>query len=230
MSIIFDAHKKFQESEEEVTSLLVLAKENQKEESTYSACNKSALLLLLAKFESFLESISSEYVEFINNSNLKSTKIPIRLKVEHSLCKLENCGLKSISKKREIFEEIGLLWGVSRKFCNLDLKLKFSYGNHGSNEIEKLFCKIGFEDIFSKVKVYKKVLNISPTKRSKNEEIEFRGKVDSATGMRNNIIHQDATPNLTHLDVCGYHDTFSAFALGLSKLLIKSLKKIRKKS
>jgi hypothetical protein len=39
------------------------------------------------------------------------------------------------------------------------------------------------------------------------------------TYIRNNIIHEDATPSLTHIEIMGFLDVTRIFALKLSDLL-----------
>ena len=77
---------------------------------------------------------------------------------------------------------------------NFKVNAKFNYGKHGQKEIEKLLTTFGF------------------SKFTKEEStISFMKKFNSLNAIRNNIIHEDATPSLTNKDVENHFKNISNF-------------------
>ncbi|MDP8212121.1 MAG: HEPN domain-containing protein [Candidatus Zapsychrus exili] len=230
MKIDFESEKKFREAVEEVELLTFVAEAYEREELLYVVCNKSALLLLIAKFEAFVVNIICEYIVLINKLNLGTRHIPTALKLKHTFSKIGNVDyLKHPHKTTEaikIFQDIGLLWIKEKKFNKLQIDSKFSFGKHGSKEIDNLFHETGLHDIFSNIKIYKKTS--SALGSSHNEKIDFKGMLNSVVCIRNGIIHEDATPSLTHLDINEYTTRFMQFSYKLTIFLRKKIVQLAK--
>jgi hypothetical protein len=86
----------------------------------------------------------------------------------------------------------------------------------------KLFERIGITDIFVEIKVTEKVETVS-TDELQVRLVDFRGVFNSVCSMRNNILHQDESPNLNTGEIEQYRQQFESFAIGLDAFLSKLL-------
>ncbi len=222
---LLEVVNEFNQTLKEVEVLIDTAEKNISDNLQYSTYIKSAILLLSGKFENFLELISDTYIYQINKSNLSSKKIPESIKLNHSYKIIEKIRSKksiigSEEQTKQFFNEIGAIWVLEdQPFCNVQIECKFSYGKHGEEELKKLFSNIGIDNIFEQIQV------VIPNDDDPNEnkEIDFKGTFNSLTGLRNNILHQNASPNLTHLDVLTNLNIIKAFSNELSTYLDNSL-------
>ncbi len=187
------------------------------EEIKYATFNKSALLLLTGKFENFAETIAEQYVFIINSLELCPNQIPEVLRVKHTRKSIKGIESKQDNDMVAIIQNLGTLWATDEKFGGLSIDCTFSYGKHGEKELKKLFANIGIENIFDEVKIY------HPEKSLLSDEnlVDFQGIFNSITHMRNNILHQNATPDLTMSTVRDYRTYFEAFADELAVILNK---------
>lgn len=218
---LFDVLDEFHETLIEVEVLIDSAERDQQDQKRYSTYLKSALLLLSGKFENFVELAADTYVYLLNKNNIVASKIPERIRLKHTYVVLDNIQKKKNipASERDIIRmlnEIGAIWiQADQPFSNLQLECKFSYGKHGSEELIKLFSVIGIENIFDQVDV------MLPDATDPNilTKIDFKGTFNSITGMRNNILHQNASPNLTYVDVKNNLLIIKSFSTGLTNLL-----------
>lgn len=200
MAYVFEALTEFDEALEEVRILCRSAAKNTTNDKYYKAVNKSAVLLLTSKFESYLENVLEEYISFINSMNLSAKKIPNICKLNHTypiinaICEQND----KYNRQPEMvlnLEEISKLWALhDEKFNQLNIQFKFNYGKHGEKEIVKLFNKIGIDNIFSEITIYEMSGSVS-------QQVDVKGRINSIVGIRNNIIHSDANPSLTHVQI-----------------------------
>ncbi len=228
MEISFECLEKFYEALQEVEVLIATAKAYETDKVKYLTYNKASLLLLAAKFENFVEQIVAEYIDVINSMKLNCEQIPECLRINHSLFKLEKS--KSIFEQQHrqediirVLSELGELWSEQNIFEKISVNCKFNYGRHGDKELIKLFANIGIKDIFAKVKIYNDQESLMSDDKI---EVDFRGLFNSMSGMRNNIIHQDATPDLTHNEIEKYACNFKEFAKEVSVRLAEVLSEI----
>ncbi len=208
-----DNYNDFKTALEEVEALIEAAKEfENNNENKYSACKKSALLLLTAKFENFVETVAEDYINKINMLNITSDKIPDILLLNHTFQALEE--VEKIKHKQEkvknTFKELSLIWSETNKPVALKITCKFNYGSHGEKQLKKLFTTIGIDDIFSEVKVLQKQETLLANEEE--EEIDIKESFNSVTGLRNNIIHQDASPSIGIESVEQYKEHLKLFA------------------
>lgn len=186
--------------------------------------NKAAILFLCSKFENFVESLIEEYLFNINELKLVPSTIPHDLKL--------NCSNYLISKhksspvNKDTFEIIGKMWNGNEPIDNIIIESKFNFGKRGEKELRNLFHKIGITDIFQ-IDIYEKELENYGLNEIKNK-IDFKGVYNTVTNMRNNIIHQDASPSLTNLDVKNFTKYFKFFAEKISELLQNKLEEFKK--
>lgn len=210
------ATKDFLEALTEVDALISLAKTHEKNITTYQPLNKSNLVLLVVKFEVFIEDIVDEYVESTNAHALPSDKIPVRLKLTHFLEKVERAWPLKERQEDEIeaiCKETGSFWNPHRdsQCPPLRIDTRFSFGKHGSNEIERLFKKIGQPDIFSHVSITTTRVDVS-LEQDIEEKVDFKGTLDSLICLRNEIVHRDATPKITPDDLISHKAFLQQFS------------------
>jgi hypothetical protein len=205
---------------EEVNILLSSAETCLTDNVKYAAYNKSALLLLSGKFENFIESIAEQYVFIVNQLRLPSNLIPEIMRLHHSLAVISKIDVRNSGKLDEIiriFSELSPIWATNIEFSDLRIECKFAYGKHGENELKKIFIPLGIEDVFVQVEVFIPDENIIDTVTLK--KVDFKGIFNSVMGMRNNILHQNASPNLTHESVREYRIVFESFSQKLAQVL-----------
>ncbi|KJU86799.1 hypothetical protein MBAV_001008 [Candidatus Magnetobacterium bavaricum] len=223
MPIVFEALNEFKSAIEEVNALLNLACEH--ERLSYNAILKSAILLLSAKVEAFLEDILKEYIEKINALKL-GRKIPSELTLQHLVHKIKQAKqiteqLDSITKKQGTREDkydsmvtlfislSELLRGNVIDIDNLKIPISFDYGKHGANAIERLFVLIGIDNVFD-------ILNVMSVEIS---NINIKEQINTLIDLRNPIIHRDEDTGLTVKDVDGYVQVMKLFADKSTELL-----------
>ena len=168
-------------------------------EQKFAVMNKSALLLLTGKFEAFLEGAAEDFLFAINQVGAKGRNLPVRILAEHSVRAIREVEQKlnngDIEAVRTTFVALGRYWIDLDPCANLNIPCKFNYGKHGEAEVTKLFKRIGIDDVFAQVAVADDTAELYEA--SAPPMLDVKGMVNSLTEIRNNILHQDATPNLT---------------------------------
>lgn len=207
--IQIEAVDEFEEACTEVHLLIEYSKRNNKNFKKYATFNKAAIVLLCAKFEAFLENFLEEYAFYhLNNSSNRSLD---RCLYDH----LVDCILNNIEfykskpdKRKEGVAKLEALCGPNEirpiNSFHFDPKLKF--GKHGQGEVERLLRVFGFSEYVIQENV-------------KSFFITF----NSLNSIRNNIIHEDATPSLTHQNVQSYLDSVKLFIDGLKTIAIDKM-------
>jgi len=192
-----DATTEFAEASLEITVLIDYARRNKKEIHKYQAFNKAALVLLCAKFEAFLEAFLAEYcyahMELSSNKNLDEN-IYDHL-VSHLLEVLEPTK-NNKRKRKEAIDNLALLCGdVEIKPCTgFEVNARFKYGKHGEKEVVRLLDTFGLKSVLDDACL-----------------TDFFRKFNSLNSIRNNIIHEDATPSLTHQDTEEFLENIQTF-------------------
>lgn len=225
MEVKFECLDNYLNSLKEVSLILDMANVDIQNNDEYVALNKSAILLLTAKFENFIEAIIEEYVYYINELKLENKQLPEWMRVGFSIdivnelmkviCKEEN------SKKIGFLKDIAEIWD-DKKTIEMKVSNKFNYGKHGANELIKLFNNIGIRDIFKTIKIY----SLEESLLGEDDEHDFKGTFNNITNQRNYITHQDGSPNITHNEISKYKDYFKQFAEKLSEYLKDEIKKL----
>ena len=216
----------FLETLAEVDILIQFSKTYTSDELKYMTFNKSALLLLTTKFETFVESIAEQYIYVLNHLNLPCNDIPKILRLHHSQYILENFkkyqNLRDFQRHATELTDLSLLWDSEKPFNRLKIECKFSYGKHGGKELQRLFKQIGIDNIFSSVNIFRERENMWDDKPQKIH-VDFKSIFNRIVNMRNNIIHEDASPGLTCGVVDDYKELFKDFATELTIVLTHQL-------
>jgi len=205
-----DATKEFfNEALKEINLLISYSRRNKNDFLKYATFNKSAIVLLCSKFESYIENALQEYsyLHLKNSSNKSVDSHIFENVVEEIMGNLELTKNNRV-KRRPHLNSIAEFCG-SEECSPIDhysVKAKFNYGKHGQKEVEKLLNKFGFSEI-------------TKTESSAN----FFKQFNSLNFIRNNIIHEDATPSLTDKDVEKYLKIISDFINDLDSEATKKL-------
>ena len=226
MEIRFECLDNYMDSLKEVSLVLELANENISNNDMYEALNKSAILLLAAKFESFIETVIEEFIYYINELQLINEEMPewIRLgfsvDIVNELMKI--VGKEDNTKKIAFLKSIADVWNDEKK-TKMKVNNKFNYGKHGANELIKLFNNIGIKDIFKVIKIY----SLEENFLEQSTEHDFKGTFNNITNKRNYITHQDGSPNITHVEIKIYKEYLKQFAEKLCEYLISDIHKVK---
>lgn len=200
--VVIDAVDGFDEACEELHVLLSYSRRNQSNVRRYRAFNKAAIVLLCAKFEAFLEAFLEEYayLHLHNSSNLTLDAPLLQHLVDCLLSSIEECNRGRIARRNNLVKDLARLYGTTeiRPLNTYTINNKLKMGKHGQGEVQRLLNSFGFG-------LY---VDEDDTK-------DFFTAFNSLNNIRNNIIHEDATPNLTHGDVENYLDIVSRFITGL---------------
>ena len=188
---------------------------------------KSALILLTAKFEAFLENIVAEYIAKLNEE-LIVTQLPEILKIYHTkeiLEQFNNCfqRLGEQDKRDKIIKnmkDLALLWQSNLEAKPIKINNKFNYGKHGQEAINELFRRIGFENILDEFIITEKIQTIDG---EEEQQIDFKAKVNELTGKRNSILHNDTSITFTKEELIFYIKYLKQFSQKLVKKLNESI-------
>jgi HEPN superfamily RiboL-PSP-like protein len=205
----------FGEALKEIKLLISYSKRNRNDFLRYATFNKSAIVLLCSKFESYLESSLEEYAYLhLKYSSNKNIDAHIYDSVVEEIIESMEIVKNNRTKLKPQLNSLAELCGNAEfsPIDHLSVNAKFSYGKHGQKEVEKLLKRFGFS-AFAK----------------REESSHFFKKFNSLNFIRNNIIHEDATPSLTDKDVEKYLDTISNFIVEFDKVAIIKLSKVIKR-
>ncbi|QOJ16258.1 MAG: hypothetical protein HRU76_01010 [Phycisphaeraceae bacterium] len=191
------------------------------DERRAAVLNKAALLLMTGKFEAFLETAAEDFLFAVNQVGGATRFIPPRMLAEHSVKAVAGIDLKlsggDIAGVSAIFAGLAKMWGNVDPCSDLAIACKFNYGKHGESEVIKLFKRFGIDDVFAQVPVVD-----DATERYEGQApplVDVKGMVNSLTGIRNNILHQDESPSLTSDGLRKQIATLHKFAVELVKAL-----------
>ena len=206
----FVATTDFQETMDEVQILINYAKRNTKNIARYSTFNKSAIVLLCSKFESFLENFLEEFA--FRHANISDgIRMDTQILEHYTNVIIDELTKITLKEKRKpLIEKMVTLH--NNEPCDLteyQINAKFNYGKHGQKEIQRLILSFGFEEFIQQV---------NPI---------FFNQFNSMNHIRNNIIHGDATPGLTHQDVLSYKNLLVGFAIDLDEAGSEKLEKFK---
>lgn len=218
MSLYFDASKGFLESISDIDILINLAEaeRSQDQENKRILFIKLSVILLVTKFQVFIEDILEEFQEQINGVPISFNKIPIYLKLNSLKLKVTKYALHENLKHRqkydpgyalEIKREVEVLSAHFRDTPTnkeLEITCKFSLGKTGANELKKLFYQIDDVDIFNVCNVDINTFN-------------------SLFSIRNLVVHQDDPPGITEHTIKEYRDYLVHFSENIDDYLSSKL-------
>lgn len=199
MSLNYEASKTFFLSLENIDTLIRYAKEEDKNnnENNRKLFLKLSIVLMITKFQVFIETILEEFLFKIRNgefcygklssfARLNSLKINVdKNHVDQNLnnpSKYNDKLLETITKNiHSMKKHCDCLESILEEF---EINTKFPLGKTGTIELIDLFRQLDGRNIFE-------------------NKIDLN-TLDSLLNLRHNIIHQDATPALTETVATGY--------------------------
>lgn len=189
----------FYEAIKEIRLLISYSKKNQGNTLKYRAFNKAATVLLCAKFESFIENFLEEYAYELLRKTTNKTLCEDLFEhiIDDLIGHLEANKNNKSKRRRHIDKLIDLCSGVesaSLESYQGHVSSKLRIGKHGQQEIERLLTKFGFGAVLAE-----------------QTTLDFFKHFNSLNNIRNNIVHEDATPSLTHTDVQNYLSVIDGF-------------------
>lgn len=178
----------FKQSLKEIKFLTKNAKKFQSDRWKYQLYNKTSIILLITKFEVFVEDAIDEFI-FNCTKNNQSTNIPTRVKEFIEIDLIANKTKDTLNSEKRIKIITNLMKIHNQSFKDLidyDHSLKFNVGKHGEKELKRLLSEIGI------------ILDSKPNINS------IFANFNSLNNIRNNVIHEDVSPNITHQQVIKY--------------------------
>ena len=178
--------------------------------------------------------IAQEYVQELLKLNLTKNDIPQELFVEIiknevntiNKVKIENYLTKETYKERS--RVLSLIWDDKKILKSLKCaEFSISISNNGTNEFERVYKKIGFPNIINELEDY--VLNDDVLDSICSlTSYSIKEKINSIIHMRNNIIHDDATPQITPSDIKLFIDVVKSFVDQIDSKLGKTIESLKK--
>lgn len=214
MTLTIEAGAEFEESLKEFALLLESAVEADEagEDEKYAVYLKCALLLLTTKFECFLEELVEEVANWIRTESIPCSLLPIEISTHYTHRRSAN--LESHYNQSK-FNDIRISSTALAKFwldhdsSDFEIDCKFSYGKHGEKEVAKLLRRIGVPAPFDVIPVE------IETPDGEMQIVDMAGIINSLTSIRNNVLHQNASPQLTHHFLREKHDCLLRFCKDL---------------
>lgn len=193
-----DSIDNFKKSLSEFDMLIDYARRNISNVHKYQLFIKLAVVLLSTKLEVFIE-------DFIEEHSLKMleghTNISLQQDIKNNYLNRAVeliINEKKQQKRNQLFQSIYLLLNDNvekiSSLVNIKPSTSFNYGKHGQSEIELLFDKHGL-GVFIKTKESQDCLKF----------------MNSLICIRNNVIHQDATPGTTHQTIIDHKKNILKF-------------------
>ena len=193
-----DSIKEIRERLSEIDILLEDAIKNQTLITKYQLYLKTSIVLLSTKFEVFLEDFIEEHSQRLLNGHT-NLSFPSKLKDIYFDSGIEMIFKeKKRQKKKTLFQSLMILLQTDyhsiSPLNSIRPSMKFNYGKHGEKEIKALFERHGLGEFVKK----------------EDLRVCFE-KINSLISIRNNVIHQDASPSLTHQTVKEHKDNILFF-------------------
>lgn len=221
----FEATKDFIENIHDMKFMLEDIKKFEKRDSNNFDSIKSKILsnalfiLTMSSYENFIEKIFENFVNKLNDLKIKLPDKYYEQHIKTLICK------EKIEEKTEI--KVDKIISKIYEYINIDLidkitlNHKFSFGRHGSNELNKLFKRLGIEDLCSKITIYSYRKDIIGNLNK--DKINFKAKFDEMTSKRNNVLHEYSMPPLTSQEITEYIRILGVFSRKLDILLHNEL-------
>lgn len=223
----FDATAEFDSALFEIELLTRAADDAQGSAQAYQSLIKAAIVLLATKIEAFAENIIEEYASELAQLDLSAKDLPHLLKLHSTVYLLDdvhgNAPFNASNRAVDKLIQAAKLWSDEAAIQEVAVNSKFNYGKHGSEQFSRLFERVAISNIYDKCQVIPQGDSLAYSVATRDQ---VRADIDSLTNIRNNIIHQDVTPGLTHQQVDGYRDRFWQFSFLVDLLLKTELEKL----
>lgn len=196
--MIMDSIDQIRNSVVEVDMLLDYASNNTENIKRYQLFIKASVVLLSTKFEVFLEEFIDEHSRMVLAGHTNAT-ISTELKNKYIDTAVDMVReTNNRTKKNQYLSMVSKLLINSGEsistFSRIRPSTKFSFGKHGQKEIEALFERHGLKAFITSEPIH----NL----------LQF---MNSLFSIRNNVIHEDASPTLTHQTIQDHKDNIMRF-------------------
>lgn len=221
-----------QHFDEGINEIIFLNDKSKNDQDNYKVYNKVIILLLCAKLEKYIKDSTKEYIEIISSMKLTKDKLPNELLIE--LIKNELTKINSKTVDKYIFDKdckerakiFSLIWDTKFTLNHISKEeFAISITNNGTTAFENIYKKIGFQNIITKLENYEETTTISGITTSYT--YSFDEYINKIINMRHNIIHDDATPNITINEINLYVNIFKDFVNKIDNILSLSIEKIK---
>lgn len=219
MPYSFTATTDYFVKQRKVTTLISFAEQEglRNKEDNRSLFLKLGVVLLITRFQVYIESVLEEYVYRVKNSNRQNSLLPIHLRLTAIKLLAENYSIhreleNPLTYDTSKLQQIQVLANDLNNFCidanliqgGFTISTQFPLGRQGLSELKALFRQIEVRDIFENARFDINKLN----------EILHR---------RHNIIHEDANMQLTELKLREYRDFLSTVVRHIDKYMTRHL-------
>lgn len=222
MSFRFEAFVSFNSSLKSVDTLIKFAKQQEEVSNTEDRALflKLSLVLMVTRFQVYVENILKEFSEGLNREGILISKIsvPMRLnslriissgfQVHKSLENWEAYSEEKLAMVKQYVEDLNLHFSneiIDRRF---KINTSFPLGKTGKNELISLFRQISGENIFETTKVDIDVL-------------------DGILSKRHLVIHQDIDPGLTEVEIIKFKNYLKKLGKYIHGVLARSIKDMK---
>ena len=227
-----ESKDRFLESIKEVETINNNIDDKKEDSITYF---KAIILFLCTKLEKYTTDSAKEYIIEIKNKRIVSSKIPTELKrciVQNEIDKINKYGLYHFFEKEEYkkhAENISLMWDDNYVLSSINEdEFYIELSSHGTNVINDLYKKIGFDSLISEVDNYDVEMAIAGVTSVMSYTVS--NEINRIVGMRNNIIHEDATPNVTKQDIDLFISISKHFVLWIDNFLSEKVQLVTQNS
>lgn len=182
----------------EINTILDYSQQNQMDIQKYQMFNKVAVVLLCTKFEVFLEEFMDEHSRMVVQGHT-NTSFPSKLRDTYIDMAVNSAsGVKNKSIRNSYLQSLMTLLkndgSPISSAMNIRPSTKFAYGKHGQKEIESMFERHGLGSFIM----------------TTDAQNDLR-MMNSLFSIRNNVIHEDASPGLTHQTIEAHRDNIMHF-------------------
>ncbi len=217
MSYNFEATKDFQNSLEEINTLLSFAEKESlaQNDSNRMLFLKLSVVAMVTKFQVYVEKVLNEFLFKIRYSKKRNKELPLHSRLNSIKLISSNYPLSKLLENpktynEDRYDEVNNHVEILKMHCDQEsvvcedycLNTKFPMGKTGVNELLDLFKQFeGNDNIFD----------------SNSLDIE---KLNGILGMRHNIIHQDVNPApLTEVFVKDYMNYIQSLVVCIDSYL-----------
>lgn len=160
-----------------------------------------AVIKIATDMEVFFESIVETFDDILRNKNIKNHLIPESVRFHIVTQKIDEAFIGQVKNRKitaiQTIQYLSALWSPEHDFTG-GISSDFDYGKHGSSAVERLFNRVGIEDLFNLIKFFDES---DSSMIDQKEEVNIKGLIDSITNYRNKVIHEGEAINITDFQI-----------------------------
>lgn len=187
----------------------LLNKSIQKKDNNITVLEKVIIVLMVTKFEVFLENKTSEWFNYLKQDEMNtSNNLSSTIKQEIIMSTISDVyeelrNGKISNKNKSKLNNFNILTDDFYPLSKLDIEFKITLSSHGSTEISKLLKKIGIEDVFNLMEQHEEKKNKEEVLGdiSLTVQFDYKGNIDKLVKYRNMVIHEDNLSSISYSDL-----------------------------